>query len=93
MTIGRAQRRAERLTVVRGYMGEELADVALDLLEVVEFGWHDCYQEVTPPPDVVDDILVCSEGTLDKMIRAARLALTDWRDLRLWADARRARGE
>ena len=92
MAVSRAERRAERREACVTTFDERRAEVALDLLEVLEFGWHDCYQEVTPPREVIDDILICSEGSLDKMIRAVRLALSDWRDLRMWADDRRASG-
>lgn len=71
--------------------GDESAAIALDLLEILEFGWHDCYGDITPPPEVIDDVLLCSEGQLDKMIQAVRLALADWRDLRVWADGRRTK--
>jgi hypothetical protein len=54
---------------------------------LTELAWHDCYGDVTPPADVLDDMLVCSEGDLGKLIVAARLAVMDWRDLRVSADA------
>lgn len=62
------------------------ASAALDLLELTEFAWHDCYGDVSPPDGVVDDIFVCSEGRLADLVRVARLAVEDSRDLRLWAD-------
>jgi hypothetical protein len=70
--------------------GENAAPFALDLLELVEFAWHDCYQEVTPPEEIVDDILLLSDGRIERLIGAARLAITDWRDLKVAADARRS---
>ena len=65
-------------------------DRALDLLELVELAWHDVYGEVTPSEDVINDILVLSEGNLRLLIRWARLAVTDWRDVRVEADRLRA---
>ena len=91
MVVGRAQRRAERETAVIRVFGDERGPIALDLLEVLEFAWHDCFGDVTPPPQVIDDILVCSEGRLELMIRAVRLAVADWRDLRVWAEDLRRR--
>jgi hypothetical protein len=35
---------------------------------------------------VVDDVLLLSEGNLRLLIRWARLAVTDWRDVRVEAD-------
>ncbi|HET9894483.1 MAG TPA: hypothetical protein VFQ44_06070 [Streptosporangiaceae bacterium] len=90
MVIGRVARRSARADHVKAIVGEADAQAALDLLELVEFGWHDCYGEITPPDAVIDDILVCSRGDLARMIRAARLAVEDFRDLRLAADAIRA---
>jgi len=43
--------------------------------------------QITPPDDVVDDILICSRGDLAQMIRVTRLAVEDSRDLRVAADA------
>jgi hypothetical protein len=51
--------------------------------------WHDCYGEVTPPDDVIDDVLLCSQGTLDGLITAAHLAVIDRRDLSVWAKSLR----
>jgi hypothetical protein len=61
-------------------------DAALDLLELVELAWHDCYGEVTPSEAIIDDILVVSRGTLGGMISAAHMAVIDWRDLKVAAD-------
>jgi hypothetical protein len=86
VAVGRAARRAQREARVGAVFGEDAAPVALDLLELVEFAWHDCYGEVTPGDEVVEDILTCSRGDLAWLIRYARLAVDDWRDLRLAAD-------
>lgn len=48
--------------------------------------WHDCYREITPPDDVILNILICSRGNLAEMIHAAKLAIVDCRDLQLGAD-------
>ena len=88
MTIGRTNRRAERQRRAREVFGSD-ADAALDLLELTEFAWHDCYGEVTPSDQVIDDIFVVAEGTLAGLVRAARLAIEDFRDVRLAADGLR----
>ncbi len=85
MTIGRDARRAERAPLVEEVIGKPFASAGLDLLELVELAWHDCYGEITPPDDVVLNILTCSQGDLATMIRAASIAVSDWRDLHLWA--------
>jgi hypothetical protein len=92
VVVGRAAGRAARAAQVEAVLGESQAPAALDLLELTEFAWHDCYGEITPPDDVVDDILICSRGDLARMIRVARLAVEDSRDLRMAADALRAEG-
>jgi len=90
MVVSRADRRRARAPQARELFGAE-AEAALDILELAEFAWHDCYGEVTPSDTVVEDIFVCSEGRLPALARAARLAVEDWRDLRLWADNLRGR--
>jgi hypothetical protein len=84
---GRAARRAAQVEAV---LGRAPAPAALDLLELAEFAWHDCYGEITPPDDVVDDVLICSRGDLAQMVRVTRLVAEDSRDLRIAADALRA---
>jgi hypothetical protein len=86
LAIGRAARRAERSPLVESVLGKAQAPAGLDLLELTEYAWHDCYGEITPPDEVVLNILICSEGSLATMARAARLAVEDWRDLQLWAE-------
>lgn len=86
LATGRAARRAERSSLVKSVLGQSLAPAGLDLLELTEYAWHDCYGEITPPDEVILNILICSEGNLATMIRAASLAVTDSRDLQLWAE-------
>lgn len=62
---------------------------ALDLLELAELAWHDCYGEITPSDAVVDDILIVSEGSLSGLVGAVKRAVTDARDLRVMAAAMR----
>ena len=59
----------------------------LDLLDLLELAWHDCYHEISPPEDIIDDVLLLADGSMDKLISAARLAVTDWRDLKMAAAA------
>ena len=89
MAVSRADRRNARTARVVAVFGEERAPRALDLLELVELAWHDCYDEITPPEDIIDDMLLLSEGRLDRLIEAARLAVIDWRDLKVAAEERR----
>ena len=89
MAIGRQQRRAERRAAVAAvFPAADAAERALDLLELVELAWHDAYGEVTPPDDVVADLLTVSAGTLAGLLDAARVALLDRRDLRVAAGRR-----
>ncbi len=37
------------------------------------------------PSDVIDDVLTCSEGTIEGLVAAGRLAIEDRRDLALRA--------
>jgi hypothetical protein len=88
MTVGRAERRTERRTKVAVLFADR-TDRALDLLELVEMAWHDTYNEVTPPEDVMDDILLLSQGNLRFLIRWARIAVADPKDLRAAAEGAR----
>jgi hypothetical protein len=87
--------RTERLEVLRPRLvatfGRSAATLRLvgDALALLEMAWHDCYGEVTPPDDVIDDVLLCSQGTLDGLIAAAHLAVVDRRDLSVWAKSLR----
>ena len=85
MPTSRSTRRQARELRAVELFGADAA-AALDLLELTELAWHDCYGEVTPPDGVVEDIFVCSQGRLADLARAARLAVQDSRDLRVWAD-------
>jgi hypothetical protein len=60
------------------------------LLEIVELAWHDCYGDISPSEQQVDDMLLLSGASLEGLVAAAHLALTDWRDLAMAAAAHRA---
>ncbi|MGI5456560.1 hypothetical protein ACQEWB_26030 [Streptomyces sp. CA-249302] len=90
MAVGRAARRAERRASVEVAFGRKRTEAALDLLELLELAWHDCYAEITPDDQVIADILTCAEGDLARLIRYTRLAVEDYRDLRMCADAVRS---
>lgn len=66
-------------------MGATDVDAALDVIELMELAWHDCYGEPSPPEQVIDDVLTVSRGDLASLASAALLGVTDWRDLRLAA--------
>jgi hypothetical protein len=83
MAVSRADRRKDREPRVRAVFTDPHVKAALDLLELLELAWHDCYHEITPPEDIIDDVLLLSHGSTDKLISAARLAVTDWRDLKM----------
>ncbi|HUF16101.1 MAG TPA: hypothetical protein VMQ46_09430 [Acidimicrobiia bacterium] len=89
MAVSRAERRAGRRTKVAVLFADE-TDRALDLLELMEIAWHDVHGEVTPPDQVILDVLALSRGDLDELIRWVRLAVVDWRDVRVAADEFRA---
>jgi hypothetical protein len=59
------------------------------VIRLLEIAWHDVYGDPSPPGEVVDDVLACSQGTIEGLVDAVSLAVTDWRDLRIAADARR----
>jgi hypothetical protein len=76
---------AERRPRIVAVFGEARADRVTDVLTLTELAWHDCYGEVTPSESIIDDILLCSGGDLATLIRAAKLAVEDSRDLVVWA--------
>jgi len=61
MAISRAERRAARTERAQELFRKNSA-VALDLLELVEFAWQNCFNEVSPPDDVIEDIWIVSKG-------------------------------
>jgi hypothetical protein len=83
--VGRTERRQQRVARVQAVFGAKTS-TALDLLELAELARHDVYGEISPGEEIVDDILVVSQGTLDGLIGTTRLAVTDWRDLKIAAD-------
>jgi catechol 2,3-dioxygenase-like lactoylglutathione lyase family enzyme len=85
VAIRRKERREDRRPRVEASVGAKAADGVLDLLELVELAWHDCYGELAPPEDVIDDVLFCSGGDLSTLMQAARLAVEDFRDLKMRA--------
>lgn len=91
MAVSRADRRRDRTERVVNVFGEQHAPVALDLLELTELAWHDSYGEITPPEDLVDDMILLSEGSIEQLVQVARLAVTDWRDLKVAAENYRDR--
>jgi hypothetical protein len=85
VAVGRAaQWEKQKPTVVAifGRDADALRRVS-SVLELMEMAWHDCYGEVTPTDMVLDEILLCSGGTLGGLIDAAHLAVIDRRDLQL----------
>ncbi|MGK5681523.1 hypothetical protein [Actinoplanes sp. URMC 104] len=93
MALGSEQRRAERRPRVAAQFAAEQVEAALDLLALADMAWHDCYgpRELAVPDRVLDDVLVVGGGDLAALVRAARLAVADFRDIRLWADELRGR--
>ena len=87
VAVGRAERFEHRRPRVVRALGssDDLLRAAFDVLTLLEMAWHDCYGDVSPPEEVIDDVLVCSRGTLDGLVAAAHLAVVDYRDLALQA--------
>jgi hypothetical protein len=87
MAIGRAERFEERKPrVIAAFGDDDETRLAVSrVFELMEMAWHDCYAEVTPSEEVVDNVLLCSRGTLGGLIHAAHMAVIDERDLSIWA--------
>jgi hypothetical protein len=65
----------------------------LDLLERLELAQHNCDNDATPPQDAIDDRLLLSEGSMDKLVVAAGLAVDGGRDLKPVAHHRMVRAQ
>jgi hypothetical protein len=89
--IGSEQRRRERKPRVEALFPENQVEAVLDLLHLTDMAWHDCYgpRELEVPVDVLDDVILLSDGDLSMLVRLARSAVIDFRDVRVAADARR----
>ncbi len=89
MAIGRTARFEERKPRVIAVFGDDPGTLRAvsRVLELMEMAWHDCYAEITPPEDVVDNVLLCSGGELRGLVEAAHLAVVDRRDLAVWASS------
>lgn len=94
MAVGRAERFEKRRPRVVAVFGDDPGTLRAvsDVLALLEMAWHDCHGEVTPPESVIDDVLVCSRGSLSGLIGAAHLAVVDSRDLSVSASAVRRSG-
>jgi hypothetical protein len=92
MAIGSEQRRRQRRPLIAASFPGEHVDAALDLLHLTDMAWHDCYgpRELEVPAAVLDDILLLAKGDLPALVRLARQAVIDFRDVRMAADAERA---
>jgi hypothetical protein len=95
MAIGSEQRRRQRRPRVEGLFAGKQVEAALDLLHLMDMAWHDCYgpRELEVPPAVLDDVLLLSDGDLAVLIRVAREAVIDFRDVRIAADTKRAKSK
>jgi hypothetical protein len=96
MAISRAERRSDRRPRVVRVFGEALANAVLDVFELTEFAWHDCYgpSEITPSEDLIDDILLCSGGNLARLVSLSLMTVWDYRDLKVLAlETRKLRRE
>lgn len=85
MGLGMAVRREAARRRAEADFGQASGS-ALDLVELFELGWHRCYGDLAPPADVMDDLWLVADGDVGRLATAARLAVNDWRDLRVAAD-------
>lgn len=92
MAVGSDQRRRERRPRIKSLFARSQVETVLDLLQLTDMAWHDCYgpRELEIPPGVLDDMLLLAHGDLDALVRIAREAVLDFRDVRVAADRRRA---
>jgi hypothetical protein len=67
--VSRADRRRQREPRVKAVFEDRHVHGAQDLLELLELAWHDCYRDISPAEDIVDDVLLLSEGSMEKLLR------------------------
>ncbi len=93
MAIGSEQRRQERKCRIEALFAVDQIEAVLDLLDLMDRAWHDCYgpRELEVPPDVLADVLLLADGDLAVLVRVARRAVIDVRDV--WVAAAARRGE
>lgn len=93
MAVGIEQRPREREPRVEALFAGDQVEALLDLLHLTDMAWHDCYgpQELEAPAAVLDDVLTLAGGDLTALVRLAREAVIDFRDVRMAADVRRGK--
>jgi hypothetical protein len=91
VAIGSEQRRQDRRPRIEQQFAAHDVEAALDLLHLTDMAWHDCYgpHELEIPSAVLDDVLLLASGSLASLIRVARAAVLDFRDVRVAADQQR----
>jgi hypothetical protein len=89
VAVGRAERwEATKPKAIEAFGDDEhVLKTVSDQLAMLEMAWHDVYGEIAPSETIVEQVLICSKGTLDGLIRASRQAVRDRRDLQLWAES------
>ena len=85
MAIGREARRLGQLPRIRAEFPNH-GDAIVQIIDLFELAWHDTFGDIEAPEAVMDDIFVLAAGDLVGFVGAARLAVQDWRDLRVAAD-------
>jgi hypothetical protein len=93
MAIGSGQRREERRQRLEATFPSSHVEAALDLLDLADMAWHDCYgpKELALPDAVLEDVLLLADGGLVALTRIAHGAVIDFRDVRVDADEVRSR--
>ncbi|WP_410611883.1 hypothetical protein [Amycolatopsis sp. lyj-109] len=93
MAVGSQQRRQERKPLIEAQFWSAHVETVLDLLELADMAWHDCYgpRELELPSQVLEDVLLLADGDLVRLVRISREAVMDFRDVRMAADDKRAK--
>ena len=90
VAIGREERRGERRPSVDAAFPADAVEPALDVFELMDLAWHDCYDALEPPAAAFADVMLLADGDLGALARLALAAVVDFRDVRVAADAKRA---